>query len=95
MSKFTPGPWDNNSRKTVVRQTVSAEWLADVGGRDTLEAIANARLIAAAPDQYEELKRTLVDFRALANSTDSRSTERFADESADRIQALLTKIDGE
>ena len=48
-AKHTPGPWTNRSRKDEVRQVESAEWIADVGGRNIHERIANARLIAAAP----------------------------------------------
>ena len=53
--KHTPGPWDTNSRKTIVRHTETGEWIADVGGRDTPEAIANATLIARAPDLLSEV----------------------------------------
>ena len=60
VSKFTKGPWDNNSRKTVVRHTFSGDWIAEVGGRDTPEAIANAHLIATAPELLFSLQEILV-----------------------------------
>jgi hypothetical protein len=57
MSKHTPGPWDNNSRRTVVRETSTGEWIADVGGHTTPEAHENARLIAAAPELLAAAER--------------------------------------
>ena len=54
-SNHTPGPWDNNSRKTVVRHTDSGTFIAEVEGRTFDEQIANAALIARAPALLAEV----------------------------------------
>jgi len=91
MSKFTPGPWliteqdppeihGNDERRTVVCITTaprSNEW-----------NMADARLIAAAPEMYEALQ--------LALDTDHMDEDdpRFV-ASRNRIRALLARIDGD
>ena len=51
MSKPTPGPWKRKI-KSVLIPIAPYEWAEAYGG-----SIANARLIAAAPDLLEALKR--------------------------------------
>lgn len=56
MSAHTPGPW---SGKTVIAMTVALEECGvslGFGSNRTEEAVANARLIAAAPELLEALK---------------------------------------
>ena len=73
----TPGPWTNGSRKDEIR-TESGEWIADVGGRfDTVRA--NARLIVAAPELLDLVRR-------LAHPM-------ATDEDVDDARTLLAKLD--
>ncbi len=61
MSKHTPGPWKSddawniNSGKIVVRDDPTGEEVAQIWGGNE-EAMANARLIASAPNLLEALK---------------------------------------
>lgn len=50
MSKYTPGPWKRKI-KSVLIPVAPYEWAEAYGG-----SIANARLIAAAPDLLEALQ---------------------------------------
>jgi hypothetical protein len=50
MSEFTPGPWEV-SRDHVLAQ--GAFWIAETHGEDFETRVANARLIAAAPELLE------------------------------------------
>ncbi len=68
-TKFTPGPWESGinqkggySNGMVVRpagQFPHGEWIADCGDKYDNERIANAELIAAAPDLYAELQKSV------------------------------------
>lgn len=63
MSKYTPGPWElttkiGTDRLTVIKQ---AGWSVIIGETDgCLQAEANARLIAAAPDLLKELRLMVI-----------------------------------
>ena len=66
MSKYTPGPWKTTKRKRFqVHKTVALcarqPWYAvySIGPCHSNEWEANARLIAAAPDLLEALRRIL------------------------------------
>lgn len=60
--KFTPGPWSllfNDKTKVVFENKGVAIFVADTYGgftKNEIEEEANAALIAAAPEMYEELK---------------------------------------
>jgi hypothetical protein len=65
MSKHTPGPWVANTdahgrgRVYSAGNWLATTWLATGDGNDApqLPALANAHLIAAAPEMLETLKR--------------------------------------
>lgn len=60
MPKHTPGPWKIDENEdlplAVIEGTEEGTGIAEIGPR-TPELIANAHLIAAAPDMLEALKR--------------------------------------
>ena len=56
MSKPTPGPWKRKI-KSVLIPIAPYEWAEAYGG-----SIANARLIAAAPDLLEALRAAVADW---------------------------------
>lgn len=62
-SKFTPGPWYVGGKYTVRISISSSDWICRTRdnhhGHIDIEDEANARLIAAAPDMYEAIKKTL------------------------------------
>ena len=85
----TPGPWhydpDGEVWATRVNGqdvTICPEWLWARSVRD--EGMANARLIAAAPELLEALERTLIDVEIM----------RVPLPSIDRIMAAITKAKG-
>jgi hypothetical protein len=87
-SKHTPGPWDNRSRVTVVRQTSTGEWIAEVGGRTTPEARINACLIAAAPDLLAAAEAALAWI-------DNNTTRAEYDHTGEPLRAAIAKAKGE
>jgi hypothetical protein len=66
VSEYAKGPWESGSNPTgtftneiVVRprgEFPHGEWIADCGSRHDAERVANARLMAAAPEMAEMLK---------------------------------------
>lgn len=76
--KHTPGPWrlfmTTDGRKLIGIGESTGEGIADHGfgtWRSGEEQLANARLIAAAPDLLEALKTCLSTYVDLANSGDA------------------------
>lgn len=91
MSKHTPGPWERTGRLAVYGEgdfvaicSTRYERTADPAEypwpSNIQESVANARLIAAAPEMYEMLER----YRGEQHCWD-----------ADAIDKLMAKIDGE
>ncbi len=76
MSKHTPGPWKREIRSVLI-PIAPYEWAEAYGG-----SIANARLIAAAPDLLEALKGVL--------RVADRKTDEF-----DAARAAIAKAEGE
>lgn len=72
-AKFTPAPWDSTAlsrHKTIVIEynpdftQAGGRVVANVTGRDD-EGVANAHLIAAAPDLYEALEKLCIELNGL------------------------------
>ena len=93
-AQHTPGPWQAGinpaggfSNSIVVRPTwhfPHGDWVADCGsGNDDSECMANARLIAAAPELLAALERMLTAERYIACAG-----EYGDDEQAARNQAV-------
>ena len=91
MSKHTPGPWamPDSGQGRISKVGVNGGWdgmiaTADCGdyARSRSEGLANARLIAAAPDLLEALKDAV---------RDSESPGQWLDES----RAAIAKATGE
>jgi len=76
------------------------ERLLEVNKREKLEAESNAKLIAAAPEMFDELKETITDLKILRNQIESESKTNHLFEGMpeliqkwiDRKEQLLTKI---
>lgn len=116
MSKFTPGPWnlaDSDlpvsqvavaSEKTFGRKhsTIARVVDPDFVGMSPTEGIANARLIAAAPDLLEALKAIqtqMSDFVHIANHIGVNDADGFylghAYEVEKQARAAIAKATGE
>lgn len=96
MSKHTPGPWwlkvaHNGDCGILAYDTgVFAEAYADIrhSGEDNRdEALANARLIAAAPDLLEALKAINVDICMVSASSENMRLVRDAIAKAEGVVA--------
>lgn len=106
MNKFTPGKWDVSVNRKNLVIGPRGHALADCKfSRSTTnrqlptesECIANARLIAAAPEMYEALCAALplLEF-AVETRGDSDSDYEFPARSAlDAVRAAITKATGE
>lgn len=97
MTSFSPGPWT----VTVVKGSYLVPFLVTAGEEKVVaqckgdqlapnatsigEAGANARLIAAAPEMYEELKAVL--FAMERTIPDAKQT-------IDNIKSILKKVEG-
>lgn len=102
MSKFTPGPWTTSNTDALmfgVKQGNGMEPLGFVYGPSHAEqsdygrcCIANARLIAAAPELLEALKLILSDLEQGADPFDMECRKRTA--SYDKARAALAKVEG-
>ena len=79
MSKHTPGPWEVLDDRSMTSVVVEYGEICDIvqDGRPASENLANARLIAAAPEMLEALERirdesgpfNLGEMRKLVEST--------------------------
>ena len=100
MAKFTPGPWKIRHLFNVFKDNMT---IATCGGYSTNspqdadrileEQISNARLIAAAPDAVNELKKcrqAFIDLTPFTNDEGDLMNERL-----EALEKLLKKIDGE
>lgn len=100
MSKHTPGPWEysegyvsatDNSDYIILAEVHSALGTDNFGEEPLMlgpeERIANARLIAAAPEMYELLTK-------IRGHIDSTCRECESKAIVPEIDALLGKIDG-
>jgi hypothetical protein len=96
-AKFTPGPWTAADRVvvTTIESNGFATWLANcaVGGSGCDQQLANAHLIAAAPELYEALRSVLDALGALSNPS-----ELYArlgnDDACKRVWDALAKAEG-
>ena len=86
---FTQGPW-NVGNCNYIRGTIFSVAVAiDLPGQDEKEKQANARLIANAPELYEQCKlfeRMLVELQMQG--------ETGVDEQLTQVRELLTKVEG-
>lgn len=94
MSKHTPGPWASNKYTTSVSVPLKAIDCERIGfsivfvnGHREKEAVANARLIAAAPDLLEALKE-IADTDPVDAALDPQRAVRIA-------RAAIAKATGE
>lgn len=94
MIKHTPGPWRYDKRNpspTTGEHMIAGGkpgYLAEVRDCGSGDIVANARLIAAAPDMYALLR----DVVALLNNPDADQFD--ADKVERRILDVLNKVEG-
>lgn len=94
MNKHTPGPW---SGKTVIAMTVVLEECGvslGFGSRRTEETVANARLIAAAPDLLEAAENALGVFIACTVPADGCDDRTAILDSQRQLRAAIAKATG-
>ncbi len=100
MSTHTPGPWVYDEGIVYPQEDHAGQaWIADIRG--AVDADANARLIAAAPDLLQALKdilHTLEQEQDVYDGADGtpRANEamRYLAEHGDAIRAAIAKAEG-
>ncbi|CAM0102509.1 hypothetical protein VPH234P10_0020 [Vibrio phage 234P10] len=97
-AKFTQGPWfyDNyilvDGSVRVVHGNITITYHGEANDHD----IANAHLIAAAPEMYAEIERDVLEVEARLKFADKRTLAVNPDvENLKRKKALLAKARGE
>ena len=103
-NKFTPGPWKVGYRVAYGWDIGPSplKWAASVNDGDILgagdgEGLANAHLIAAAPDMYEALKEALATIEYVKEYVEGMglSAEDDCNNAIEIINAAIAKADGE
>jgi hypothetical protein len=96
-TKFTPGPWIANRRYIGVPKHKSfIGEMRDHNGnwRDSDQSIANAHLIAAAPELCEALEIMLADYCEASEDFDEPS-QMYADMVIKQARSALSKVRGD
>ena len=103
-AKFTPGPWTIDPSMelgvAVIQDNEDGEGIAELGPQRTIENIANAKLIAAAPDLLAVSEKSLDCLRNIRDCLRNirellhldKSEDDFADEIIDCIVELELSI---
>ena len=106
MSKATPGPWTIERRPEADRPAQfgvihgpsgSSDWVADVGycdEKDGSSSIANARLIAAAPEGHEVLMAIHEFFRHWNPADPSALLRDDGTTLKQAVEAYVAKVQG-
>lgn len=102
MSKHTPGPWsvvDLDTYAVEIHSNDACDYhIADIVPGDPETMLANARLIAKAPEMYKELKyisRALEDWDATCTDrsyTDTGKNWDILNELRERVDNLLAEL---
>ena len=102
-TKFTEGPWISCGYRVQVEHEIGYSPIAECGFSDDFsddKEIANAQLIATAPEMYEMLNHTMVElfntinvYNDLADEFDN--VDKINSDTIDKIQNLLAKARGE
>jgi hypothetical protein len=89
-TQHTPGPWHRGTRAPTYSSIscYQGKSIADVFGSDE-EAIANARLIAAAPELLKAAMLALKHLRRVVNST-IPCAQSF-DDTVEELEAVIAK----
>lgn len=95
MPDFTPGPWVIDVWGLGIFSRLGDCSIVDMADANSdKEKFANARLIAAAPDLYEELLYVLGYLYEAHGIATNAQYKREAMNDIKRIEALLKRIDG-
>lgn len=100
-TKYTPGPWNASERGTIISATVTREIngtmrtyqskIAITPAGDRAERLANAHLIAAAPDLLAELQNIA---NAKPETWDEETRDQFQQWAQNRARAAIAKATG-
>jgi len=78
MSEHTPGPWDASLNETLPTARYCGAIVARVGCGEVEEIKTNARLITAAPDLLDILKRLVMYYENSATQPEAKAKIRDA-----------------
>ena len=101
MNTFTPGPWRVHAPLGCLQADVRAQdgrIVARIGTRDTLqvggEELADARLIAAAPELLSEVKRLSLLLASACLVIEDKQAREVALDACRRARALTDRAQG-
>lgn len=101
--KYTPGPWcldvepsDDGTFFVQTPEGRDGQCIAEVYNQTTPDTVANARLIAAAPELYEALRSLLAEVEADREAEDpqARTQMEWEDAPLAAARAALAKAEG-
>ncbi len=94
-TKHTPGPWTYEGCEIVTKIGAWPVAATNEAGIKQPERLANARLIAAAPELAEALRGLFENCAIVHNRWGDGCNQKEADAVIARARALLARIDGE
>ena len=97
MSKHTPSPWaiDSVTDAELYIEGKHGQYIAEIKSNGGLEeAMANATLIAAAPESHEENVDSLACIKSLYADHPEIAGYYFGAAKVDRMEALIHKAEG-
>lgn len=89
--KHTHGPWEFSGSAI---HDVNVDRIATVDGKDTWEAMANGRLMAAAPDLLHAAKEARERLKVMAEMTACRSDDDWVWSCQALLDAAILKAEG-
>ena len=87
-NEYTPGPWMANGPEIRIEEDTTAEPVATAHGVNKHCVLANARLIAAAPELLEALKNVAEGMDNSPMLTDTQESQ------LESIRRIITKAEG-
>ena len=88
----TPGPWRYEPETKTIRAVPSNYWLATMDSFDgAVDHVANARLIAAAPELLEALRRSLLEIDNACNRDERINQDRSIGTAIRIMQSAIAK----
>ena len=90
-TKWTPGPWTGSGTALVVKQVKTGNIICDMVEQG-LPFVANARLIAAAPEMAEALAALFRECAMIHRFGGDASNAKAADEAQSKARALVARL---
>lgn len=90
--EHTKGPWEYDEHEVAIKGT-QGEIIAELDNATALETVANARLIATAPELLEALKEITIDLCAVCIAHNPHHKDCTSCPAMDDWRALIAKAE--